>query len=115
MKRLAAFLSIVVLGYLLTSFGPWYLIALAGFAGGWLLKNLWPGLLIGSFAGFTLWAIHIWLLSSVSESDLPARMAQLFNLPNNTTLILVSALVGGLVTGFGAAAGGSFRRIVELK
>lgn len=114
MKKIVAFIAIIVLGYLLTGFGPWYLMALAGFAGGLLIKKQWTGLLIGFLAGFTLWAVHIWLLSSASESDLPARMARIFTLPNDTILILVSALVGGLVTGFGAAAGAglgkAFRR-----
>lgn len=109
MKTILAFIIIIFLGYLLTSFGPWYLIALAGFAGGLILKNQWSGLLIGFLAGFTLWAVHIWLLSSASESDLPSRMAQIFTLPSDTVLILVSALIGGIVTGFGAAAGGSIK------
>jgi hypothetical protein len=115
MKKIVAFLLIVILGYVFTSFGPWYLIALAGFAGGLVLKNQWNGLLIGFLAGFTLWAVHILILSGVSESDLPARMAQLFKLPNGAMLILVSALVGGLVAGFGAAAGGSVRKVMKSK
>ena len=109
MKKILAFIFIIVIGYLTTRFGPWYLMALAGFAGGLILKDQWSGLLIGFLAGFALWAVHSWLLSSASQSDLPARMAQLFTLPSKTVLILVSALVGGLVTGFGAAAGGSIK------
>lgn len=114
MKNIVAFIAIIVLGYLLTSFGPWYLIALAGLVGGLIIKKQWFGLLIGFLAGFTLWAVHIWLLSSASESDLPVRMAQIFTLPSDTVLILLSALVGGLVTGFSAAAGSSLRKIVVL-
>jgi len=115
MKKIAAFLLIVVLGYLLTSFGPWYLVAIAGFVGGILLKKQWSGLFIGFLAGFTLWSVHIWLMTNASESDLPARMAQLFSLPNDTVLILVSALIGGFVAGFGAAAGGSLSKVREPK
>ena len=115
MKKIVAFILIVVLGYLLTSFGPWYLIALAGFAGGLVLKNQWKGLFIGFLAGFILWAIHIYIMSSSSKSDLPSRMAEIFTLPNDTILILVSALVGGLVAGFGAAAGGSLRKGMTSK
>lgn len=113
MKKFIAFILIIILGYLLTSFGPWYLMALAGLAGGLFLKKQWSGLLIGFLAGFTLWAVHIWLLSNASESDLPARMARLFTLPNDTVLMLVSALVGGLVTGFSAAAGGSLAQVIK--
>ena len=113
MKKLISFLLIAILGYFLTSFGPWYLIVVAGFLGGLILKNQWSGLLIGFLAGFLLWAIHIGFLTSASESDLPVRMAQLFTLQNDTVLILASALVGGLVTGLSAAAGGSLVKVMK--
>lgn len=113
MKKLLSLVLIMILGFLLTSFGPWYLIALAGLLGGLILRNQWSGLLIGFLGGFSLWSIQIGFLTSFSESDLPARIAQLFTLPNDTVLILVSALVGGLVAGFGAATGGSLGKLLK--
>ena len=113
MKKLFALVLIMILGFLLTSFGPWYLIALAGLLGGFILRNQWSGLLIGFLGGFSLWGIHIGLITSFSESDLPVRIAQLFTLPSETILILVSALVGGLVSGFAAAAGGSLASVFK--
>lgn len=115
MKSILAFLVIVVVGYLSTAFGPWYLIAVAGFAGGWIIQHQWRGLLVGFLAGFTLWVVQIFLMTSSSESDLPGRLASLFGLPGETSLILVSALVGGLLTGFGAAVGSSLRRLLAGK
>jgi len=111
-NKTVVFFVIIVLGYLLTLVGPWYLIVLAGFSGGMLLKSQWSALYIGFLAGIVLWAVHIWLVTNASESDLPARMAQIFTLPNETILVVVSALVGGLVTGFASAAGGSLRKII---
>nr|WP_299345172.1 hypothetical protein [Allomuricauda sp.] len=113
MKKLITFLLIGIIGFLLTLIGPWYLIALAGFCGGLLLKNQWSGLLIGFLAGFILWAIHIGFLTGASESDLPTRMAQLFTLPSDTALILISALIGGTITGLAAAAGTSFAKAIK--
>ena len=49
MRKIVAFVLIIITGYLLTRFGPWYLIALAGLLGGLILKNQWSGLLIGFF------------------------------------------------------------------
>ena len=112
MKKLLAFLLIIVLGFVLTSIGPWYLLVLAGLSGGLILGNQWSGLLIGFLGGFTLWAVHIGFMTSSSESDLPAKMAQLFTLPNDTILILVSALIGGFLTGFAAATGGSLAKVI---
>lgn len=115
MKKFVAFTLIVILGYLLTSFGPWYLIAIAGFAGGLVLSKQCHGFLIGFLAGFILWGIHIYMMSSSSQSDLPARMAKIFFLPNDTMLIVLSTLIGGLVAGFGAAAGSSLRKVMTSK
>lgn len=113
MKKFLSLVLIMILGFLLTSFGPWYLIALAGLLGGLILRNQWSGLVIGFLGGFFLWGIHIGFIASVSESDLPARIAQLFTLPSDTILILVSALIGGLVSGFAGAAGGSLARVFK--
>lgn len=115
MKSIVAFLVIVVVGYLSTAFGPWYMMAFAGFAGGLIVKDPWRGLLIGFLAGFALWSVQIVLMTSATESDLPARLSSLFGLPGETSLILVSAVVGGLITGFGAAAGGSLRNLFVSK
>ncbi|OZV70094.1 hypothetical protein [Winogradskyella aurantia] len=105
MKKFLTFVLIITLGYFLTILGPWYLIALAGFLGGLALKNQWIGFLIGFLAGFFLWVVQVWLMTNASNSDLPERLAQLFGLPNTSLLVISSALVGGLVTGFGAVTG----------
>jgi MFS family permease len=107
MKKVIAFLLIIALGYLATSYGPWYLIVIAGFLGGLLIRNQWQGLLIGFLAGFTLWLGQVWWLQNQSASDLPQRMADLFGLPNEWLLWLITAVIGGLVTGFSSAAGGA--------
>ena len=107
MKKLVAFILIILLGYGLTLFGPWYLVAAAGFVGGLIIRRQWQGLLIGFLAGFVLWLTQAWLIQNNSASDLPDRMADLFGLPNALTLWIVTAVVGGLLTGLGTAAGGA--------
>jgi len=103
-------LSIVlmaILGWLLPTFGPWYLIALSGFGGGLLLSRSWFALLIGFLVGATLWYVQINLLQNASPSDLPARMAELVQIGGKQNLMLLTAALGGLVMGLGAAAGAS--------
>ncbi len=115
MKKAIAFILMIAIGFFAAKFGPWYMMAFAGFAGGLILKNQWHALLIGFLAGFTLWMLQIWLMTNASESDLPARLSSLFGLPGETSLILVSAVVGGIITGFGAAAGGSLHSLFYNK
>lgn len=107
MKNIVALILIIALGWLFTWFGPWYLVALAGFIGGLITANQWRGLLIGFLGGFILWSIQLFLLKQASASDLPERMAQLIGVGSGMVLLWVSAAIGGLITGFGAAAGGA--------
>ena len=96
-----------VLGWLLPTMGPWYLIALAGLGGGLVLTRSWLALLIGFAIGFALWYIQIYLLQNASPSDLPERMADLMKLGGKQNLMLLTAGLGGLVMGLGAAVGAS--------
>jgi hypothetical protein len=100
-------LLMAILGWLLPTLGPWYLIALAGFGGGLLLSRSWLALLIGFVVGATLWYVQIILLQNASPSDLPERMAELMQLGGKQNLMLLTAALGGLVMGLGAAAGAS--------
>jgi hypothetical protein len=107
MKNAIALLLIPFLGWLFTAFGPWYLIIAAGFFGGLIVAHQWRALLIGFFSGTLLWALQLMLLEQGSASDLPSRMAQLIGLPSSTYLIIITVVLGGIVTGLGAAAGGA--------
>ncbi len=115
MKKLIGFVLIIVIAYFATQYGPWYLVAVAGFIGGLFINNQWQGLILGFLAGFGLWIIQVYLLQQASTSDLPERMAQLFGLSSNTSLMLVTATVGGLMTGFGTAAGGALTQKKKKK
>ena len=115
MKKAMAFILIIGIGFLGTKYGPWYMMAFAGFAGGLILKNQWRALLVGFLGGFTLWMFQIWLMADASDSDLPARMANLFSLPGDSFLMILSAVVGGLLTGFGAATGGCLYNLFTHK
>ncbi len=100
-------LIMAVSGWLLPTFGPWYLIALAGFGGGLVLSRPWLALLLGFVVGFVLWYVQIYILANASASDLPARMAELMQVGGQQNLRLLTGGLGGLVMGFGAAAGAS--------
>lgn len=115
MKNIIAFIAIIVLAFTFTFVGPWYLVALAGFIGGFMVKNQWRALLIGLLAGGALWALQLYLMQQGSTSDLPARMAQLIGVGSAQNIMLVSIAIGALLTGFGAAAGGALTQKKRAK
>lgn len=100
-------LIMVILGWFLPTIGPWYIIALAGFGGGIVLKRSWVAFFIGFMVGFALWYVQIYLLQNASPSDLPERMAELIKAGGKQNLMLITSALGGLVMGLGAAVGAS--------
>ena len=115
MKNILAFIIIIALGWGLTYLGPWYLVAVAGFIAGLLIANQWRAFLIGFIAGLALWATQLFLIEQSSNSDLPERMAQLIGVGSGMTLLWASATIGGLITAFGAAAGGALTQKKKRK
>jgi len=108
MKILLQIIATAIAAYILEHFLPWYSLAVAAFVFGFVFKSR-ANFLAGFVAIAGLWALKIWLLTGASSSDLPARVAQLFNLPKNEYLFLASILIGGLVGGFAALSGAILR------
>jgi len=111
MKFLLTTLLIFFLAFIAGLYLPWWSVALVAFAAALLVQ---PGPGAGFLAGFTgiflLWAALAFWIDTNNESILSHKIAQLFPLGGSSvSLILVSALVGGLVGGFAAMAGSSIR------
>lgn len=111
MKFLLAVLLTALLCFIAGLYLPWWSIAPVAF-----LVALLLGLGVGrSFlAGFTgvflLWALLATWIDIKNNSVLSHKIALLFPLGGSTfLLILITALVGALVGGFAAMAGGSLR------
>lgn len=104
MKVILQIILIATAAYILEYFLPWYSLALAAFAAGYLLKSK-ANFLAGFIAIAGLWALKIWLLEGATSSDLTARVAQLLSVPDKLYLVLITAAIGGLVGGFAALTG----------
>jgi len=100
---------IVVAGFFLELFFPWWSVAIAAFAGG-LLLNTRMNFLAGFLAIGTLWVVKALITDLSTHSDLADRVARIFMLYNKTLLLLVTFLLGGLVGGFASMTGGALRR-----
>lgn len=102
-------LVIIVLGFFLELFLPWWTVAIAAFAGGVLVNTRWN--FLAGFVGVGLLWIGKALISDLStDSDLADRVARIFMLHNKAVLLLVIFLLIGLVGGFAAMSGGALRR-----
>jgi hypothetical protein len=102
-------------------------VAIATVLGGFVFPWWWPavpGLVVGFWkpdtrirtflaacaGGAVAWAAVALYYDAGNEGILSARIAPLFHLSGEGSLILLTAGVGGLTAGLGSMVGGSFRR-----
>lgn len=95
---------------------PWWSILIVGLVLGFAI----PGPLINTFisgflsGGFT-WLYLAWKIDRDSEAFFSEKMVQLFPFSDPNYLILLTGLIGGMVTGLGTLSGASFRQLFERK
>jgi hypothetical protein len=110
MRFFTQMILIAVAAYLLDLFLPWYSVAIAAFLVSVLIQSA-----SNFFAGFLgvgiLWFASAWLINADASNSLASRVAAIFPLNNNETLLmLLTALIGALVAGCAAVAGASLRK-----
>jgi hypothetical protein len=101
-------LAIIVLGYILEIFFPWWTVAIAAFLCG-MIFNTNANFGAGFLAVALLWALKAWLIHRTAAAPLAERVASIFML-SKPLLFLVTATIGGLVGGFAAMAGSALNR-----
>jgi hypothetical protein len=73
---------------------------------GWLIPRSGWGAFFGGFCGgFLCWLLAAWMHDNANNSMLSTKVGQLFLGVEPTTLLLVTALLGGLLAAFGALTG----------
>lgn len=102
-------LVIIILGFFMELFLPWWSVAIAAFAGG-LLINTRSNFLAGFFAVGLLWLGKALISDLSTNSDLADRVARIFMLHNKAVLIFLIFILSGVVGGFAAMSGGSLRK-----
>jgi hypothetical protein len=108
MKFFLQLISIVIVSYLAELVAPWYAIAFVALVFGFLLYSK-ANFLAGFLAIVILWSLKIWLTLSNTDTDLAARVAQIFPVQKEVYLILLTVFIGGLVGGFAALTGALLR------
>jgi len=117
MKFLFSLISIIVLGGIVQMFLPWWSLVVVAFLVAFAFRlNAWQGFFAGFLGIFLLWAGYAFLLNQANEGILASRMSDLFSLSGGaTSILIISALIGGLVGGLGAATGGLGRQLIKSK
>jgi len=104
------FFSIVIIltaSMVLQQFLPWWIIVLPAFSVGFFYeqKSL-VAFLSGFIAVFVVWSFYAFFLSAANDDILAKKVAMLLPLQGKVWLLLiVTGIVGGLVSGFAALSG----------
>ena len=104
MKPIITTILIILLSFCACLYFPWWSIAIVAFIVSALIpQRPWTSFLSGFIALFILWgALSLWI-SSNNDHILAHRVSLLiFKTESAFLLILATALIGGLVAGFGA-------------
>jgi hypothetical protein len=104
---LITILGVGILAAVLEQFFPWWTIAIAGFALGYLVKQGAGYAFLAGFAAiFLLWTVYAYMLSHGNHDILASKVAQLLPMKGHVkVLLLVTGVIGGLVGGFSTLTG----------
>ncbi len=103
---------ILIAAALLQFVAPWWMIVVVP-----LVVHIWRptsyglSFLSGFMAIATTWLVYGWYQHDASAGMMTERIAQIFTLPNPFWLLAITVVVGGLVGGFAAMTGFSFKML----
>jgi hypothetical protein len=108
MKNFIASVAVIIFASsVLQPFLPWYVIAAVAFAAGYLIKqNLLSAFSAGFIAIFLLWVSYAFVLSHANNDLLARKVAAVLPLNGSVhLLLLITGIIGGLISGFSALTG----------
>ncbi len=116
MKLLLRLILIGLMAYFLLNYLPWWSLAvMAAFAGLIIPSSGLNSFISGFLGGGLVWLYLSWKIDKDTSSVLTDKMVQLFPIDDTNLLILGAGILGGLIAGFGALTGTSFRQIFMKK
>ena len=111
-KKIINFFLTLFLAYILALFLPWWSVMVAAFIISFIIPLKKTTVFIIPFLAVALlWIVQSWLLSSVNDYILARKIATLFSLRENPTLLIA---VTGIVGGFAAGIAGIFGKQCKL-
>lgn len=115
MKFIIKTLLIAVFGYIAGIYYPFWSLAIVAFVMSLIVRtSTWLGFLAGFIAIFILWTTHAVVIDQATQALLTTRVATVFSV-SNPVLILLTGIIGGIVSGLGAASGSAFTNMFRRK
>lgn len=100
----------LVLAFILQLLLPWWTVAIAAAIPALVVSQSgWKSFQNGFIAIFLLWTSWSLVIYFQGGDILAERLATLFSLPSGWMTVVVSGLIGGLASGFGALTANRFK------
>ncbi|NME71771.1 hypothetical protein [Flammeovirga aprica] len=111
--------SIAIGSSLLQLFFPWWIVVFPCFLLGLLKQkknNFFPIFSTGFISIGLLWGVYAAMIQIYTGSELSHRVAEMFQLPSNDFIGIISAMIGGFTGGLSALCGALIKwASVDLK
>ena len=112
MKFLLSIALTAIASLLLQAVLPWWSLALAAFLIGIIVsQSLFLSFLSGLLGTAVVWWGYAWLIDMNTASFLSEKIAALLKIGSPVALIFVGGVLAGIVGGFAAAGGSSFKKL----
>ncbi len=117
MRLIFRLLLVIVLSYFASTMFPWWnIVVISFFIAAVLPGNAFGCFLSGFLGGGILWLAYAWKVDTETDHIMSDKIVELLPMINDVTYMLIlSALIGGIASGFGMLSGNSFRRIFQKK
>lgn len=114
MKSIISIISLIIIGFILQSFLPWWIIVFTAIIVGIVAKmGGTRSFGIGFLSIALLWGVYAGWIDQANAGRLSSRMGELFGGIAGYQLILIVALVGGILGGMGMLTGSLARKLVD--
>ena len=102
--------------YYLSSSLPWWTVIIIPFILGLIFEDNFISVFLSGFIGVTIsWFFLLLSIEYQSESILSSKIIQILNINSTNTLIIITAAIGGIISGFSSLCGLALMNIFRKK